>query len=114
MLRHVGRLKPASLTFTVTNSIPYDLLTYESTLRRYLSLPQTVFKQMVQKAGMLRSEEYAREFLNILRKDGNRTKMYENVDGYLKETDKQFTCTSFSCMEIILTNIIGLLWLICW
>ena len=70
---------------------------------------------MVQKGGTLRSEEYAREFLNILRKVGNRTNMYENVDGYLKKkTDKQFTCTSFSCMEIILTNITGLLWLMCW
>ena len=38
---------------------------------------------------MLRSEEYAREFLNILRKDGNRTNMYENVDGYLKDRDRQ-------------------------
>ena len=85
VLRYVGRLKPASLTFTVTNSIPYDLLT----LRRYLSLPQTVFKQMVQKGGILRSEEYAIEFLNNLRKDGNRTNMYENVDGYLKDRDKQ-------------------------
>ena len=65
VLRYVGRLKPTSLAFTVANSIPYDLLTYESALRRYLSLPQTVFKQMVQKGGMLRSEEYAREFLNI-------------------------------------------------
>ena len=79
VLRYVGRLKPASLAFTVANSIPYDLLTYESTLRRYLSLPQIVFKQMVQKGGMLRSEEYAREFLNILRKDGNRTNMYEDI-----------------------------------
>ena len=113
VLRYVGRLKPASLAFTVDNSIPYDLLTYESTLRRYLSLPQTVFKQMVQKGGMLRSEEYEREFLNILRKDGNRTNMYENVDGYLKDRDR-FTCTSFSCMQIILTNITGLLWIICW
>ena len=84
-----SRLKPASLAFTVANSIPYNLLTYESTLRRYLSLPQTVFKQMVQKGGMLRSEEYAREFLNILRKDGNRTNMYGNVDGYLKNKDRQ-------------------------
>ena len=89
VLRYVGRLMPALLTFPVTNSIPYDLLTYESTLRRYLSLPQTVFKQMVQKGGMMRSEEYAREFLNILRKDGNRTNMYENVDGYLKDRDRQ-------------------------
>ena len=94
---------------TVANSIPYDLLTYESTLRRYLSLPQTVFKQMVQKGGMVRSEEYAREFLNILRKDGNSTNIYKNVDGYLKNKDKQFTCTSFSCMEIILNNTTGLL-----
>ena len=84
-----GRLKPASLAFTVANSIPYNLLTYESTLRRYLSLPQTVFKQMVQKGGMLRSEEYARECLNILRMDGNRTNMYGNVDGYLKNKDRQ-------------------------
>ena len=89
VLRYVGRLKPASLAFTVANSIPYDLLTYKSTLRRYLSLPQTVFKQMVQKGGMLRSEEYAREFLNILRKEGNRTNMYENVHGYLKNKDRQ-------------------------
>ena len=42
VLRYVNRLKPASLTFTVVNSIPYDLYTYESTLKRYLSLPQTV------------------------------------------------------------------------
>ena len=34
VLRYVGRLKPASLTFTVANSILYDLLTYDSTLRR--------------------------------------------------------------------------------
>ena len=72
VLRYVGRLSPASLAFTVVNSIPSDLLTYESILRRYLSLPQTVFKQMVQKESMLRSEEYAREFLNILRMDGNK------------------------------------------
>ena len=58
-------------------------------LRRYLSLPQTVLKQMIQKGGMLRSEEYATEFLNILRKDGHRTNMYENVDGYLKDKDRQ-------------------------
>ena len=77
MLRYVGRLKPASLAFTVANSITYDFLTYESTLRKYLSLPQTVFKIMAQKGGMLRSEDYAREFLNILRKDGSRTNMYE-------------------------------------
>ena len=38
---------------------------------------------------MLRSEEYAAEFLNILRKDGHRTNMYENVDGYLKDKDRQ-------------------------
>ena len=81
VLRYVGRLKPASLAFTVANSIPYDLLTYESTLKRYFSLPQIVFKQMVQKEGMLRSEGYAREFHNILRKDVNRTNMYGNVDG---------------------------------
>ena len=89
VLRYVNRLKPASLTFTVVNSIPYDLYTYESTLRRYLSLPQTVLKQMIQKGGMLRSEEYATEFINILRKDGHRTNMYENVDGYLKDKDRQ-------------------------
>ena len=83
----MGRLKPASLTSTVVNSIPYDLLTNGSTLRRYLSLPQTVLKQMVQKGGMLRSKEYAREFLNILRKDGNRTNMYETVNGYLKNKE---------------------------
>ena len=39
VLRYVGRLKPASLALTVANSIPYDLLTCERTLRRYLSLP---------------------------------------------------------------------------
>ena len=89
VLRYVNRLKPASVTFTVVNSIPYDLYTYESTLKRYLSLPQTVLKQMIQKGGMLRSEEYATEFLNILRKDGHMTKMYENVDGYLKDKDRQ-------------------------
>ena len=89
VLRYVSRLKPASMAFTVVNSIPYDLLTYEGTFRRYLSLPQTVFKQMVQKGGMLRSEKYAREFPNILRKDGNRTNMYENLDGYLKNKDRQ-------------------------
>ena len=89
VLRYLDRLNPASLAYTVVNSIPCDLLIYESTLRRYLSLPQTAFKQMVQKGGMLRSEEYAREFLNILRKDGNRTNMYENVDGYLKDKDRQ-------------------------
>ena len=72
VLRYVGRLNPAPLAFTVVNSIPYDLFTYESTLRRYLSLPQTVSEQMVQKGGMMRKEEYAREFLTILRKDGNR------------------------------------------
>ena len=56
----------------------------------------------------MRSKEYATEFLTILQKDGNRTNMYENVDGYLKDKDRQqFTCTSFSCMETILTNIIG-------
>ena len=44
---------------------------------------------MIQKGGMLRSEEYATEFLNILRKDGHRTNMYENVDGYLKDKDRQ-------------------------
>ena len=75
VLRYVGRLTPAPLAFTVVNSIPYDLFTHESTLRRYLSLPQTVLKQMVQKGGMMRSEEYAREFLTILGKDGNRTNM---------------------------------------
>ena len=89
VLRYVGRLKPASLAFTVANRIPYDLLTYESTLRRYLSLPQTVFKQMVQKGSMLRSEEYAKEFCKILRRDGNRRNMFENVDGYLKNKDRQ-------------------------
>ena len=41
---------------------------------------------MVQKGGMMRSEEYAR--------DGNRTNMYKDMDGYLK--DKHFTCTHFS------------------
>ena len=71
VLRYVNRLNPASFTFTVVNSIPYDLYTYESTLR---SLPQTVLKQMIQKGGMLRSEEYETEFLNILRKDGHGTK----------------------------------------
>ena len=89
VLRYMGRINPAPLAFTVVNSIPYDLFTYESTLRRYLSLPQTVLKQMVQKGWMMRSEEYAREFLTILRKDGNRTNMYENVDGYLKDKDRQ-------------------------
>ena len=48
VLRYVGRLNPAPLAFTVVNSIPYDSFTYESTLRRYLSLPQTVLKQIVQ------------------------------------------------------------------
>ena len=52
VLRYVGRLNPAPLAFTVVNSIPYDLFTCESTLRRYLSLSQTVLKQMVQKGGM--------------------------------------------------------------
>ena len=79
VLMYVGRLKPAPLAFTVANSIPYDLLRYES----------TVFMQMVQKGGMLRSEKYAREFLNIFRKDGKRTNMFENVDGYLKDKDRQ-------------------------
>ena len=88
VLGYVGRLMPAPLAFTVVNSIPYGLCTHESTLRRYLSLPQTVLKQMVQKGDILRSEEYAREFLIILRKDENRTNMYENVDGYLKDKDK--------------------------
>ena len=55
------------------NSIPHDLFTNESTLRRYLSLPQMVLKQMVQKGGIMKSEEYGREFLTILRKAGNRT-----------------------------------------
>ena len=64
-VRYVNRLKPASLTFTVVNSIHYDLYTYESTLRRYLSLPQIVLKQMIQKGGMLRSEEYTTEFLKF-------------------------------------------------
>ena len=81
VLRYVGGLNPAPLAFIVVNSIPYDLFTYESTLRRYLSLPQTVLKQMVQKGGMMRSEEYAREF-TILRKDGNRTNMYENAQSH--------------------------------
>ena len=89
VLGYVGRLMPAPLAFTVVNSIPYGSCTHESTLRRYLSLPQTVLKQMVQKGGILRSEEYEREFLTILRKDGNRTNMYENVDGYLKDKDRQ-------------------------
>ena len=89
MLGYVGRLMPAPLAFTVVNYILYVLFTHESTLRRYLSLPQTVLKQMVQKGDILRSEEYAREFLTILRKDGNRTNMYENVDGYLKDKDRQ-------------------------
>ena len=44
VLRYEGRLNPAPLAFTLVNSIPYDLFTYESTLRRYLSLPQTVLK----------------------------------------------------------------------
>ena len=44
---------------------------------------------MVQKGGIMGSEEYAREFLTILKKDGNRTNMYENVDGYLKDKDRQ-------------------------
>ena len=65
VLRYVGILNPASLAFTVANSISYDQFTYKSTLRRYLSLPQTVLKQMVQKGGMMKSEEYAREFLTI-------------------------------------------------
>ena len=82
-------LRYAPLVFTVVNSIPYDLFIYESTLNRYLSLPQTVLKQMVQKGGMMRSEEYAKEFLTILRKDGNRTNMHENMDGYLKYKDRQ-------------------------
>ena len=82
VLRYVGRLNPAPLAFTMVNSIHYDLFTHESTLRRYLSLPQTVLKQIVQKGGMMRCEEYTREFHTILRKDGNRTNMYENVDGY--------------------------------
>ena len=47
VLGYVGRLMPAPLAFTVVNSIPYGLFTHESTLRRYLSLPQTVLKQMV-------------------------------------------------------------------
>ena len=51
VLRYVGRLNPTPLAFTVVNSITYDLFTYKSTLRRYLSLPQTVLKQMVQKEG---------------------------------------------------------------
>ena len=89
VLRYVGRLNADLLAFTVAKSIPCDLLTYESTSRRYLSLPQTVFKQMVQKGGMLRSEKYARGFLNILRKEINRTNMYQNVDGYLKNKDRQ-------------------------
>ena len=89
VLRYVGRLNPAPLAFTVVNSIPYDLFTYESTLRRYLSSPQTVLKQIVEKGGMMRKEEYAREFITILRKDGNRTIMYENVDAYLKDKDRQ-------------------------
>ena len=84
VLRYVNRLKPASLTFTVVNSIPYDLYTYESTLKRYLSFPQTVLKQMIQKGGMLRSEEYSTEFLNILRKDVHRTNMYEKC-GWILE-----------------------------
>ena len=44
---------------------------------------------MIQKGGMLKSEQYASEFLNILRKDGNRTSMYENVDQYLKDRVRQ-------------------------
>ena len=65
VLRYVGRLNPAPLAFTVVNSIPYNLFTYESTLRRYLSLPQTVLKQIVQKGGMMRSEE-VKSFLPFL------------------------------------------------
>ena len=52
-------------------------------------MPQTVLKQMIQKGDMLRSEEYATEFLYILGKDGYRTNMYENVDGYMREIDRQ-------------------------
>ena len=42
--------------------------------------------------------------------------MYENGDGYLKDKDRQtiYICISFLCVEIILTKITGLLWLICW
>ena len=36
----------------------------------------------------MKSEEYAREFLTILRKDGNRTNIYENVDGYSEDKDR--------------------------
>ena len=89
VLSYVGRLNPAPLDFTVVNSIPYDLFMFESTLRRYLSLPHTVLKQMVQKRGMIRSEEYAREFLTIFSKGGNGTNMYDYVDGYLKDKDDE-------------------------
>ena len=65
VLRYVNRLKPASLTFTVVNSIPYDLYTYESTLGRYLSLPQTVLKQMIQKGGMLEVKNMQQSFLTF-------------------------------------------------
>ena len=70
---------------------------------------------MIQKGDMLRSEEYATELSNILRKDGYRTNMYENVDGYLKDKDRQtIYMHQFLCMEIILINTTDLLWLICW
>ena len=56
VLEYVGRLMPAPLAFTVVNSIPYGLFTHESTLRRYISLPKTVFGVSVLNLMMLTYE----------------------------------------------------------